>query len=137
MDVKLMMMMMMNQCEVESLMKFSPHPSIYTALIQLVWIFTSQDLDLTKHRLVFDGPLVWRITSQKSIYLHVVLLEDALVLLQKQDDKLVLRFQSTLITAGKEDTRYTHSPIMRVSEVLVKSVANGEDSTFHQYITIF
>ena len=40
---------------------------------------------------MYEGGLVWRINKQKSIDLHVLLFEDIIVLLQKQDDKLVLR----------------------------------------------
>lgn len=46
-----------------------------------------QNLDLTRHKMLYEGALTWRISRAKQIELHVVLLEDILVLLQKQDDK--------------------------------------------------
>jgi len=85
----------------------------------------SQNLDLTQHRLLYDGPLVWRISRDKLIPLHVVLLNDILLLLQKVDDRLVLRCQSMLIAAGKEETKMTHSPIIKLANLLNRSVATG------------
>lgn len=75
---------------------------------------------------MYDGTLTWRLNRDRLINLHVVLLEGILLLLQKQDEKLVLRCQSTLIVAGKEDTKLTHSPIIKLSNVLVKPVATGK-----------
>ena len=37
--------------------------------------------------------------------LHVLLLEDLLILLQKQDDKLVLKCLSTTFSAGYQDVK--------------------------------
>ncbi|KAJ9582237.1 hypothetical protein L9F63_003366, partial [Diploptera punctata] len=60
-------------------------------------------LDLTKHRLIYEGSLNWRIGNrQKLIDLHVLLLDDVIILLQKQDEKYVL------------------NPIIKVSTVLVR-----------------
>jgi len=67
--------------------------------------------------------LTWRLSRAKEIEVHVVLLEDAIVLLQRQDEKLVLRFQT------KEDRSVTHcphSPIIQLSTMLTRGVANGE-----------
>jgi len=85
-----------------------------------------QKLDLTEHQMLYEGPLTWRISRTKQIDLHGVLLENILVLLQKQDDRLVLRCQSMTVVAGKEDTKYTHSPIIKLSnKLLTRSVATG------------
>ncbi|XP_062571786.1 rho guanine nucleotide exchange factor 11-like isoform X7 [Saccostrea cucullata] len=77
-----------------------------------------RELDLGKHKLMLDGALTWNINQRKSIDCHVVLLEDLLVLFQKQDDKLVLKQQSTQLVAGKEDSRYQFSPLLRLENVL-------------------
>lgn len=78
--------------------------------------FLLQNLDLTKHRLIHEGTLNWRIANRpKLIDLHVLLLEDVIILLQKQDEKFVLKFYSA-----------TLSPIIKVSTVLVRSNAVGE-----------
>ena len=41
--------------------------------------------------------------------LHVLLLEDLLILLQKQDDKLVLKCLSTTFSAGYQDVKVISS----------------------------
>ena len=74
---------------------------------------------------MYEGGLVRRINKQKSIDLHVLLFEDIIVLLQKQDDKLVLRLHSTMLVPGKDDTRYMHSPVIGTAECMVKNVATG------------
>jgi Rho guanine nucleotide exchange factor 11 len=60
-----------------------------------------RNLDLTKHRLIYDGPLTMKLGDTKrfkTIDLHVVLLEDCIMLLQKQDDKYLLKFHTTTFT---------------------------------------
>lgn len=89
-----------------------------------------KDLDLTKKKLVYDGPLTWRISRTKSIDLHVLLLEDLLILLQKQDDKLVLKCLSTTFTAGYQDMKTTHSPIIKLNSVLARNVATDKRAFF-------
>lgn len=95
--------------------------------------FSCQNLDLTRHRMIYDGLLTWKIRN-KQIEVHVVLLEDLLVLLQKVDDRLVLRCQSTIVNPGREDIKFTHSPIIRLSNLLTRNVATGK-CTFS--ITVF
>ncbi|VDN35581.1 unnamed protein product [Gongylonema pulchrum] len=52
-------------------------------------------LNLTHYKLVHDGPLTWRYSRNKMIELHVVLLENVLILLTKTGDgsKLLLKVQ--------------------------------------------
>jgi Rho guanine nucleotide exchange factor 12 len=85
-----------------------------------------QKLDITKHKLIHEGPLTWRINKQKQIDLHVVLLEDLVLLPQKHDDKLVLRFQNPMMMTALDDTKFTHSPIINVENLMVKQVAGGK-----------
>ena len=66
--------------------------------------------------------------QKKSIDVHVVLLEDLLVLLQKQDDKLVLKTQTTQLVEGKSDSRYNFSPVLKLDNVLhTNHKATGKD----------
>lgn len=77
---------------------------------------------------MYEGPLTWRLSTsaKKLIDLHVILLEEMLVLLQVQDDnKLVLKCQSQLATGGKEDSKFGHSPIITLNSMLVRQVATG------------
>ena len=90
-----------------------------------------QNLDLTKHRLIYEGSLNWRIGNrQKLIDLHVLLLEDVIILLQKQDEKYILKFYNTNTTgggsSGNSDRSPTLSPIIKVSTVLVRPNAVGK-----------
>lgn len=57
--------------------------------------------------------------------LYVILLEDILVLLQKQDERLVLKFHGKN-QAGAADTKSIFSPVIKLSTVLVRPVATGE-----------
>jgi len=71
---------------------------------------------------LYDGFLTWRLSRDKLIDVYAVLLEDAIVLLQPQDERLVLRYQT------KEDRNITqcpHSPVIRLATMLSRSVANG------------
>lgn len=57
--------------------------------------------------------------------LYTLLLEDIIVLLQKQDERLILKCHSKIL-AGTPDTKHTFSPIIKLSTVLVRSVATGQ-----------
>ncbi|KAF4522084.1 hypothetical protein B566_EDAN004069 [Ephemera danica] len=84
-------------------------------------------LDLTRHRLVFEGALSWRQSKgQKSMELHVVLLEEMIMLLQKQDDKFVLKFHN----AGGQDSKNLYSPLIKFSTVLIRPVATDKKAFF-------
>lgn len=56
--------------------------------------------------------------------LHVLLLEDLLVLLQKQDEKLLLKCHSKT-AVGSADSKQTFSPVLKLNAVLIRSVATG------------
>lgn len=115
--------------------------------------FSLQSLDLTARRMVHEGPLSWRISKDKSLGrclgtgaaglprgrgrssrpltaalptadLHALLLEDLLVLLQRQDEKLLLKCHSKT-AAGSSDSKQTFSPVLKLNAVLVRSVATG------------
>lgn len=59
--------------------------------------------------------------------LYTLLLEDVLVLLQKQDDKLILRCYSKIL-ATTSDGKHIFSPIIKLNTVLVRQVATGQSS---------
>lgn len=58
---------------------------------------------------------------QKMIELHVLLLEDLIILLNKVDDKYVLKYY------GSQDRTPTLSPIIKLSTALVRHNAVGMD----------
>uniref|UniRef100_A0A4W4G822 Rho guanine nucleotide exchange factor (GEF) 12a n=1 Tax=Electrophorus electricus TaxID=8005 RepID=A0A4W4G822_ELEEL len=86
-----------------------------------------KNLDLTKRKLVHEGSLTWKLNKDKTVY--TLLLEDALVLLQKQDDRLILKCHSKN-RAGTVDTQHPFSPVVKLSTVLVRSVATDNRSFF-------
>lgn len=57
--------------------------------------------------------------------MYTLLLEDILVLLQKQDERLILKCHSKNL-AGTADTKHIFSPIIKLNTVLVRSVATGQ-----------
>ncbi|NWT48596.1 ARHGB factor, partial [Chroicocephalus maculipennis] len=88
-----------------------------------------KSLDLTSRRMIHEGPLTWRIGKDKTVDLHVLLLEDLLVLLQKQDEKLVLKCHSKT-ALGSSDNKQTFSPVLKLNSVLIRSVATDKRALF-------
>ncbi|KAL2085937.1 hypothetical protein ACEWY4_019257 [Coilia grayii] len=88
-----------------------------------------KNLDLTKKKMVHEGPLSWKVNKDKTIELYTLLLEDILVLLQKQDERLVLKCHSKNL-AGTADTKHIFSPVIKLSTVMVRSVATDNKSFF-------
>ncbi|CAN9511359.1 unnamed protein product [Ophioblennius macclurei] len=88
-----------------------------------------KNLDLTKRAMVHEGPLSWKVNKDKTIELYTLLLEDILVLLQKQDERLILKCHSKNL-AGTADTKHIFSPIIKLNTVLVRSVATDNKSFF-------
>ncbi|XP_075301586.1 rho guanine nucleotide exchange factor 11 isoform X2 [Opisthocomus hoazin] len=88
-----------------------------------------KSLDLTSRRMIHEGPLTWRISKDKTVDLHVLLLEDLLVLLQKQDEKLVLKCHSKT-ALGSLDNKQTFSPVLKLNSVLIRSVATDKRALF-------
>lgn len=77
-----------------------------------------------------QGPLVLMKDKCASGYaskppdLHVLLLEDLLVLLQRQDERLLLKCHSKT-AVGSADSKQTFSPVLKLNAVLIRSVATG------------
>ncbi|KAB0387628.1 hypothetical protein FD755_002584 [Muntiacus reevesi] len=88
-----------------------------------------KSLDLTTRKMIHEGPLTWRISKDKTLDLHVLLLEDLLVLLQKQDEKLLLKCHSKT-AVGSVDSKQTFSPVLKLNAVLVRSVATDKRAFF-------
>ncbi|XP_061258972.1 rho guanine nucleotide exchange factor 11 isoform X8 [Bos javanicus] len=88
-----------------------------------------KSLDLTTRKMIHEGPLTWRISKDKTLDLHVLLLEDLLVLLQKQDEKLLLKCHSKT-AVGSSDSKQTFSPVLKLNAVLVRSVATDKRAFF-------
>ncbi|XP_062367235.1 rho guanine nucleotide exchange factor 11 [Cinclus cinclus] len=89
-----------------------------------------RNLDLTSHRMIHEGPLTWRVGKDKSVELHVLLLEELLVLLQRQDERLVLKCHSKGALGASSDTKQSFSPVLKLSSLLVRSVATDKRALF-------
>ncbi|KAH9492855.1 Rho guanine nucleotide exchange factor 11 [Bulinus truncatus] len=89
-----------------------------------------KNLDLTSHKLIFDGPLTWKLRSHRTVDLHVLLFDDKLVLLQKQDEKYILKCQNTNVQSARDDHKYTHTPVLRLQNLLARSLATDKKSFF-------
>ncbi|XP_056672202.1 rho guanine nucleotide exchange factor 11 isoform X9 [Monodelphis domestica] len=116
-----------NRQRLESYQKRLDTTSLERASNPLAAEFKS--LDLTTRRMIHEGPLAWRISKDKTVDLHVLLLEDLLVLLQKQDEKLLLKCHSKT-SLGSSDNKQTFSPVLKLNAVLIRSVATDKRAFF-------
>ncbi|NXB80913.1 ARHGC factor, partial [Donacobius atricapilla] len=113
------------------------HLEDYQRRLDLSYLKQSEDpmmdefrnLDLTKRKMLHEGPLTWKVNRDKTIDLYTLLLEDILVLLQKQDDKLVLKCHSKIL-ASTADSKHVFSPIIKLNTVLVRQVATDNKAFF-------
>ncbi|XP_072283241.1 rho guanine nucleotide exchange factor 12 isoform X2 [Pyxicephalus adspersus] len=101
----------------------------YLKLGEYPMIDELKNLDLTKRKMFHEGPLAWKVNRDKIIDLYTLLLEDILVLLQKQDDKLILRCHSKIL-ATTSDSKHIFSPIIKLNTVLVRQVATDNKALF-------
>ncbi|XP_054902717.1 rho guanine nucleotide exchange factor 12 [Poeciliopsis prolifica] len=92
-------------------------------------ILELRNLDLTKRAMVYEGPLSWKVNKDKTIELYTLLLEDIMVLLQKQDERLVLKFHGKNLTSIP-DAKHSFSPVIKLSTVLVRPVATDNKAFF-------
>ncbi|XP_051576688.1 rho guanine nucleotide exchange factor 1-like isoform X4 [Myxocyprinus asiaticus] len=88
-----------------------------------------KNIDLTSRNMLFEGPLIWKVTKEKAIDVHCVLLSDLLVLLQKQDDKMVLKCQSKSNIAVQEGKQML-SPIIKLESVFLREVATDPKALY-------
>ncbi|MGH0170398.1 UNVERIFIED_CONTAM: hypothetical protein FKN15_058844, partial [Acipenser sinensis] len=88
--------------------------------LQLKDLLVSEMQRLTKYPLLLGN--IIKYTDK----LQALLLEDLLVLLQRVDDRLVLRCPTKTLGGGGSDLKMFFSPIVRLDSVLVRSVATGE-----------
>ncbi|GMT06339.1 hypothetical protein PENTCL1PPCAC_28513, partial [Pristionchus entomophagus] len=82
-------------------------------------------LDLTKYHLIHDGHLTMRFSRGKMVELHVILLEEILVLLTRHSDgnKLMLKSLET-----SKEAKWP--PILPISPLIVKEKANDKRAFF-------
>ncbi|XP_042637195.1 rho guanine nucleotide exchange factor 1 [Orycteropus afer afer] len=81
-----------------------------------------KNLDITKKKLVHEGPLTWRVTKDKAVEVHVLLLDDLLLLLQRQDERLMLKSHSRTLTPTP-DGKTMLRPVLRLTSAMTREVA--------------
>ncbi|XP_037641902.1 rho guanine nucleotide exchange factor 1b isoform X6 [Sebastes umbrosus] len=88
-----------------------------------------KNIDLTQKKMLFEGPVTWKVTKEKAIEVQCVLLGDLLVLLQRQDDKMVLKCQSKSNIAVQEGKQML-SPIIKLDSVFLREVATDRKAFY-------
>ncbi|XP_026517313.2 rho guanine nucleotide exchange factor 1-like, partial [Terrapene carolina triunguis] len=83
-----------------------------------------KNTDISKRNLVHEGGLTWRVSKDKAVDVHVLLLDDILVLLQRQEERLVLRCHSRP-PGPTPEPRQVLSPIIKLSSAMTREVATG------------
>jgi Rho guanine nucleotide exchange factor 12 len=110
---------------------FKTNESKISSVILIISLIELQNLDFTKHHLIYEGPLMWRMTKssrQKSEQQEVqaVLLHDMIVILLKQDDRYVLKSHS-MGFHGKADRMggMVAKPLIKLNNLHHRPVATG------------
>uniref|UniRef100_A0A6Q2ZBX9 Rho guanine nucleotide exchange factor (GEF) 1b n=1 Tax=Esox lucius TaxID=8010 RepID=A0A6Q2ZBX9_ESOLU len=88
-----------------------------------------KNFDLTQQKMIYEGTLTWRVTKEKTLDVQCVLLRDLLVLLQKQDDKMVLKCQSKSNIAAQEGKQML-SPIIKLDSAFLREVATDRKAFY-------
>lgn len=76
-----------------------------------------RQMDLRQHTLHRDGHLTWKLGKNKLVDVHAVLLDELLVLLARNDGKLLLKFHTS------QSNRLC--PVLRLSNLLATEVATS------------
>ncbi|KAM4567421.1 rho guanine nucleotide exchange factor 1 isoform 3-T5 [Fundulus diaphanus] len=87
-----------------------------------------KNLDLTQRRMLFEGPLIWRVTKEKAVDVQCLLLEDLLVLAQKQEDKVLLKCQNKSNSAVQDGKPM--SPIIKLDSAFLREVATDRKAFY-------
>ncbi|XP_055598943.1 rho guanine nucleotide exchange factor 11 isoform X3 [Uranotaenia lowii] len=89
-----------------------------------------RNIDLTVRKLIHDGPLTMK--KNPGVQLHGLLFEDMMVLLQKQDEKYLLKYHSSPGLGGNESkiTEGRFNPITKINLILVRQSAVDKNTFF-------
>ncbi|XP_037025462.1 rho guanine nucleotide exchange factor 11 isoform X3 [Bradysia coprophila] len=89
-----------------------------------------KNVDLTQHKLLHDGPLIMK--KNPSVQLHGLLFENMMVLLQKQDDKYILKFHNNPGAGAAEGKSIEgrFNPISKINLILVRRSAVDTNAFF-------
>ncbi|KAJ8005247.1 hypothetical protein DPEC_G00144660 [Dallia pectoralis] len=88
-----------------------------------------KSIDLTQQKMLYEGPLNWRVNKEKTLDVQCVLLRDMLVLFQKQDDKMVLKCQNKSNVTAVEG-KLMLSPIIKLQSAFLREVATDRKAFY-------
>lgn len=77
-----------------------------------------QNLDLTRYNLIYEGTVQLKRQNKGLLNVHMVLLEEVVILLQKENERFLLKFFQSGIT-GQQPL----APIIKMSTLLVRTNA--------------
>ncbi|XP_021239369.1 rho guanine nucleotide exchange factor 1 [Numida meleagris] len=80
-----------------------------------------KNVDITKRTLLHEGALTWRVSRDKSVEVQALLLDEVLMLLQRVEERLVLRPHSR--GPAPPDGRRLLSPIVPLRSAMARQVA--------------
>merc|ERR1719318_1376792 len=91
-------------------------------------------VDLTRFKLHHDGLLTLNLGGEnkrtKNVELHVLLLDDCVMFLQRQDEKYLLKFHTganSIVPGGtRDEVKKIHSPVIKFNTMLVRPVATNK-----------
>ncbi|XP_077355814.1 rho guanine nucleotide exchange factor 11 isoform X2 [Festucalex cinctus] len=85
-------------------------------------------LDLSTKKMIHEGPLIWKVSKDKHLDIHALLLSDCLLLLQRgPDERLLLRHPSRWLGVGVGGG---DSPLVKLDSLLVRSVATDNKALY-------
>ncbi|XP_030755908.1 rho guanine nucleotide exchange factor 12 isoform X2 [Sitophilus oryzae] len=84
-----------------------------------------KNIDLTRYKLILEGNLQLRRPNKALVPVHILLLEEMVVLLQKENDKFILKFFQSGIPGQP-----ALSPIIKMSTLLVRENAVCKNALF-------
>ena len=77
---------------------------------------------MRKNTLIHSGSLVWKINAQKQIEVYVLLLDNQIVILERKENRYVLRQQNVAIGSDQ----YLYNPLVELTGLLIKTNAGGK-----------
>ncbi|KAM9834921.1 rho guanine nucleotide exchange factor 11 isoform 1-T1 [Syngnathus typhle] len=89
-------------------------------------------LDLSTKKMIHEGPLLWKVSRDKQLDIHALLLSDCLLLLQRgPDERLLLRHPSRWLGGGGGGGGGGgDSPLVNLDSLLVRSVATDNKALY-------
>uniref|UniRef100_F7DVU8 Rho guanine nucleotide exchange factor 1 n=1 Tax=Ornithorhynchus anatinus TaxID=9258 RepID=F7DVU8_ORNAN len=88
-----------------------------------------KNLDITQKKLIHEGSLTWRVTRDKAVEVYVLLLDDLLLLLQRQDERLLLKSHSRTLTPTP-DGKTMLRPVLRLTSAMTREVATDHKAFY-------